>query len=205
MSKMILNDWIRGRIPYFRMPPMPNDCAEEPSNTINVKQLYNKIFVTSAFSKEDLKASENEIYHSSSPKVADRDCNPEEAGSGKEESAYESQNDEDDWDNVYQSVVGDSSTVANEDETSIKQKGKESEALSSCDSELELSDVESIESIESEPETDLNPKKKSRMTTNKKKIGVHYYENANVKNKNRNKKRPLNPNEVSKRLQRRKK
>jgi nuclear GTP-binding protein len=27
--------------------------------------------------------------------------------------------------------------------------------------------------------------KKQRMTTNKKRIGVHYYESANVKNKNR--------------------
>jgi nuclear GTP-binding protein len=175
MSKMILNDWIRGRIPYFRMPPMPNNSKEEPENPIEVKQLYNKIFVTSAFSKDDLKASQEEETNLPAPDLE---------SDSKDLSDAQNDEKEDDWDSVFQNVVEPSAT---EEEPTIE---------SEVDSELEFSEQESIASVSS-----LEVQKKApRMTTNKKKVGVHYYETANVKNKNRNKKRLLNPNEVAKRL-----
>ena len=173
---MILTDWIRGRIPYFRMPPMPNDYKEQPENSINVKQLYNKIFVTSAFSKDDLKASHEE--NESTPSAPDQEID------SKELSDAQNDDKEDDWDSVFQNVVEPSAT---EEEPKIE---------SEPDSELEFSEQESIASVSS-----LKVQKKGpRMTTNKKKVGVHYYESANVKNKNRSKKRLLNPTEVTKRL-----
>ena len=190
MSKMILNDWIRGRIPYFRMPPMPNDNNidnEESSSKINIKQLYNKIFVTSAFSKEDLNVSTQDETN-----IPNIESNPT-SESKTLESDHDSENQEDDWENVFQNVV---STPTVEKETVVEDIVEE---------EPELSDQESVASEPSVNVEPSNPRKKARMTTNKKKIGVHYYESANVKNKNRNKKRPLNPNEVVKRLQKRKK
>ncbi|KAF9974182.1 GTPase required for pre-60S ribosomal subunit nuclear export and maturation [Actinomortierella ambigua] len=42
--------------------------------------------------------------------------------------------------------------------------------------------------------------KGARMTTNKGKIGTHYYETANVKNKNRNKVKPEDPHKLATRL-----
>lgn len=39
------------------------------------------------------------------------------------------------------------------------------------------------------------------MTTNKQKVGKNYYDTANVKNRNRNKKLPEDPNKLAKRLQ----
>ncbi|KAJ3335621.1 GTPase required for pre-60S ribosomal subunit nuclear export and maturation, partial [Gonapodya sp. JEL0774] len=72
------------------------------------------------------------------------------------------------------------------------------------DSELELSDaddvdvpaVESDEKAASEDIKDVGDvtsrrvSKEKRMTTNKKKVGTHYYEKANVKNRNRDRKSP---------------
>lgn len=183
---MVINDWIRGRIPYFRMPPMPNDAESTPAGSKEIKQLFNKIFVTSAFSKEDLKASTEE----EGTLVESNPENPVITIESETNSQEESE-EENDWDNVFQNVVSTSSTTA---EPII-------DTLSDADSELELSDQESVVSVSS-----ILPKKKeSRMTTNKKKVGVHYYENANVKNKNRSKKRPLNPTEVVNRLKKRNK
>ncbi|KAG0224301.1 GTPase required for pre-60S ribosomal subunit nuclear export and maturation [Actinomortierella wolfii] len=42
--------------------------------------------------------------------------------------------------------------------------------------------------------------KEARMTTNKGKIGTHYYETANVKNRNRNKVKPEDPHKMATRL-----
>ncbi|KAI8867049.1 NGP1NT-domain-containing protein [Ramicandelaber brevisporus] len=44
-------------------------------------------------------------------------------------------------------------------------------------------------------------KKAARMTTNKRKVGVHYYPTANVKNRNRSRVTPLDPAQREKRLQ----
>ncbi|KAG0341140.1 GTPase required for pre-60S ribosomal subunit nuclear export and maturation [Podila humilis] len=44
------------------------------------------------------------------------------------------------------------------------------------------------------------PVKEARMTTNKGKVGTHYYETANVKNKNRNKVKPEDPHKLATKL-----
>ncbi|KAJ3284531.1 GTPase required for pre-60S ribosomal subunit nuclear export and maturation [Borealophlyctis nickersoniae] len=54
---------------------------------------------------------------------------------------------------------------------------------------------------DSDDEEAAQSSKAPRMTTNKKKVGTHYYETANVKNKNRNKSKPVNPETLTKKLQ----
>lgn len=44
--------------------------------------------------------------------------------------------------------------------------------------------------VDGEPKEDTKPARAKRLTTNKRKIGVHYYESANVKNRNRSKQKP---------------
>ncbi|KAG0364503.1 NUC091 domain-containing protein [Gamsiella multidivaricata] len=58
--------------------------------------------------------------------------------------------------------------------------------------------VEEEEQKEEEKET--KPVKEARMTTNKGKVGTHYYETANVKNKNRNKVKPEDPHKLATKL-----
>ncbi|KJE94183.1 nucleolar GTPase [Capsaspora owczarzaki ATCC 30864] len=47
--------------------------------------------------------------------------------------------------------------------------------------------------VEEDDDEDVKVAKEPRMTTNKARAGVHYYENANVKNKNKNRKIPKQP------------
>ncbi|KAJ3039664.1 GTPase required for pre-60S ribosomal subunit nuclear export and maturation [Rhizophlyctis rosea] len=54
---------------------------------------------------------------------------------------------------------------------------------------------------DSEDDSATKAKKPARKTTNKGKVGTHYYETANVKNKNRNKVKPVDPNTLTKKLQ----
>ncbi|KAJ2356394.1 hypothetical protein GGF43_002103, partial [Coemansia sp. RSA 2618] len=65
----------------------------------------------------------------------------------------------------------------------------------------ENDDDESVEESEeeSESEEDAKPKKQQRMATNKMKVGKHFYQSANVKNRSR-KDRPLAPSAMVKRM-----
>ncbi|KAG0055289.1 GTPase required for pre-60S ribosomal subunit nuclear export and maturation [Gryganskiella cystojenkinii] len=57
------------------------------------------------------------------------------------------------------------------------------------------------ETVEQEEvDESVKPVKEARMTTNKGKVGTHYYETANVKNKNRNKVKPEDPHKMATRL-----
>lgn len=59
VSRRVLHDFQRGRLPYFTAPPDHNpnrtDLPEEPL----IEQLFNKISVKASFSKEDLKKPNN--------------------------------------------------------------------------------------------------------------------------------------------------
>ncbi|KAF9098645.1 GTPase required for pre-60S ribosomal subunit nuclear export and maturation [Mortierella sp. AD031] len=59
---------------------------------------------------------------------------------------------------------------------------------------------ETEEADEEEEEKAAKPVKEARMTTNKGKVGTHYYETANVKNKNRNKVKPEDPHKLATKL-----
>jgi len=58
VSKMVLNDWLRGKIPYFTPPPEINDNDKiEKDNTEknkNVEQIFRNIHVTTQFLPDDL-------------------------------------------------------------------------------------------------------------------------------------------------------
>ncbi|KAF9927134.1 GTPase required for pre-60S ribosomal subunit nuclear export and maturation [Linnemannia zychae] len=60
--------------------------------------------------------------------------------------------------------------------------------------------AEEEEAEEAEEEESAKPIKEARMTTNKGKIGTHYYETANVKNRNRNKVKPEDPHKLATKL-----
>ncbi|CAG8771297.1 6253_t:CDS:2, partial [Racocetra persica] len=62
VSKMVLNDWLRGKIPYFTPPPEndDNDKTEETNTekAKNVEQIFHNIHVTTQFLPDDLNKSE---------------------------------------------------------------------------------------------------------------------------------------------------
>ncbi|KAF9577819.1 GTPase required for pre-60S ribosomal subunit nuclear export and maturation [Lunasporangiospora selenospora] len=133
-----------------------------------------------------------------------------------------------DWDDVFANVVGetvnsipgqgkstrdpeedvDSELELSDEETERKQRMRTRAAAkkqAAAETGFEVKDtkksakrkhVEETEEDSEEAKTAKGP----RMTTNKGKVGTHYYETANVKNKNRNKVKPEDPHKLATKL-----
>ncbi|KAK3819919.1 MAG: NUC091 domain-containing protein [Benniella sp.] len=132
-----------------------------------------------------------------------------------------------DWDDVFANVVGETvDTIPGEEEEDIeanvdselelsdeeaerKQRIKKRAALkraSKGPAGFEVKDVKKHEKAvkrkhtEEDEDDEIKPVKEARMTTNKGKVGTHYYETANVKNRNRNKAKPEDPHKLATKL-----
>ncbi|KAG0332658.1 GTPase required for pre-60S ribosomal subunit nuclear export and maturation [Podila horticola] len=129
-----------------------------------------------------------------------------------------------DWDDVFANVVGetvdsipgqekeeeedvDSELELSDDGAERKQRVKKRAALkrTAATSGFEVKEVKKApkrKHVEEEEamEEEAKPVKEARMTTNKGKVGTHYYETANVKNKNRNKVKPEDPHKLATKL-----
>ncbi|KAJ3160127.1 GTPase required for pre-60S ribosomal subunit nuclear export and maturation [Geranomyces michiganensis] len=153
VAKMILNDWLRGKIPYYAMPPDSPEyeaaaaeaaAANKNESTVPmVQQLFSKIPVTTKFLKDDMKPLHevtDSILDASQDPVAD-----DEDGDNADEEAKpvngEPVADVTDWDDVFEGVVG--------EEVSAIDGVEESD---DDDKEEEEADMEKQEASE-EPET----------------------------------------------------
>ncbi|KAI8821630.1 NUC091 domain-containing protein [Fimicolochytrium jonesii] len=251
VAKMILNDWLRGKIPYYTMPPdSPEFEAAAAANAAAesavpmVQQLFSKIPVTAKFLPDDMKRKQ--------PETAEDEA-AEEASANGDETVVADDEDVDkeataevtDWDEVFESVVGEEAPFVEKEaevEDAAQADDDDQEDISDAESSAE-EEEEETKVVEEKPSTkgkstktpvkakadnkapskaaasknkrardadaDEDPadadkgrtRKSPRMTTNKKKVGEHYYETANVKNKNRKKSKPVDPNTLAKKLQ----
>ncbi|KAG2196833.1 hypothetical protein INT46_001750 [Mucor plumbeus] len=201
VSIMVLNDWLRGRIPFYVPPPesvepLTDEQKEQKKNKFGVEQMFAKINVTSDYLEDDLANNAQLVAEERARAKAKK---AEEAASRayaegttektKKTKPVVTESEVTDWDEVFESVVGEEGPVVNVPVI----EGEEE-----VDSELEMSGAEDNEEIEQEEEAEEEqPAKKVRVNNNEfeadkkgKKAGVHYYETANVKNKNRNKVKP---------------
>ncbi|KAG0281328.1 GTPase required for pre-60S ribosomal subunit nuclear export and maturation [Linnemannia exigua] len=134
-----------------------------------------------------------------------------------------------DWDDVFANVVGetvdsipgqktkdaeedvDSELELSDEEAERKQRIKTRAAAAKRSAASEVKEVKTVkktaakrkhveETEEVEEVESAKPVKEARMTTNKGKVGTHYYETANVKNKNRNKAKPEDPHKLATKL-----
>ncbi|OZJ03442.1 hypothetical protein BZG36_03192 [Bifiguratus adelaidae] len=247
VSVMILNDWLRGKIPFYTPPPerpeaednvdtsqkTKEEKGEKKGVHIGVDQIFRKINVSASYLPDDLKTDDAEIQK----ELRSDETSEDNATDASTKTATRQEDEGPDWDEVFESVVGEDGgrlrvAIEGEDDDELNED---------LDSELELSDENASsgeksdsENVEVEDEQeerkapgnkvngfvvkdkptqqgkgnkrkhddydgDAKPQKEKRMTTNKKKIGVHYYETANVKNRNRNKKVPTDPKTLAKR------
>ncbi|ORX82084.1 NGP1NT-domain-containing protein [Basidiobolus meristosporus CBS 931.73] len=185
VSKMVLNDWLRGKIPFYAAPPEGEKPVKEEDgkSKIGVEQIFRKIQVVADFLPDDLRREDEEMQEE---EQAQESLEKSEGDAPAETEEAENAEDVPDWDEVFESVVGEETAEMSEDdseevaESSAQQKKKR------------ISDDEESE--------DDKKSKKTRMTTNKKKVGQHYYEKANVKNKNRDKVKPVNKEKLAKKL-----
>ncbi|CAA7265862.1 unnamed protein product [Cyclocybe aegerita] len=181
VAKIILSDWVRGRIPFFVPPPersedlnaaeakqrKKNDLkgkgkATSEAEVPGVKQNLKTLIQKNTFLPEDIQKMDEE------PKEdEDEDVDDDASGSGTENSDHVDEGeDEDDlkWTDVFEGINS-NSVVSN------AAKEPKSDALPEKE---ESSDEEASD------------KKEPRMKTNKRKAG-NFYSTANVKNKSRSK------------------
>ncbi|KAJ3018974.1 UNVERIFIED_CONTAM: GTPase required for pre-60S ribosomal subunit nuclear export and maturation, partial [Siphonaria sp. JEL0065] len=254
VAKMILNDWLRGKIPYYTMPPEHESAsvtkkAEDPEAfgaatraAVNVEQLFSKIPVSAKFLPDDMKGSEEDqklvnevVEEEKEEEVAADAASADEAApeikrkklstAAKKVAAATRASKrrtvtpvETDWDEVFGSVVGQDATAEEvaalkPKPTATKKKGKRtaSEVESDSDAEVESEEETGFAvSTTSKKKPFVAPvfekikkgeeKEEDRMKTNKRKVGVNFYDDANVKNKRRSKAKPISQSSLAKQI-----
>lgn len=183
VAKIILSDWVRGRIPFFVPPPERSEelnkteaklkarskgkakAVNDEPEVLAVKQNLKTITQKNTFLAEDVQPlDEDDGEDDENSRVpGDRVLGEEDKGSelGSDED-NEDEVEELSWNDVFNDKKEPLASEVAEDKLSSAEQG-------------DTSDVE-----------DTAPTKKSRMKTNKKKA-ENFYTNTNVKNKNRNK------------------
>jgi nuclear GTP-binding protein len=161
VAKIVLSDWVRGRIPFFVAPPERKDAAPQPE----VKKAKGK-----AEEKKVLGVKQN-------------------LGSIMQKNKYDSQ-DIQPLDQEFLVDTADSDEIAEDDEEEVEEALPQDEDLE-LDWEEAFGAVQTAqEPSKAGPsgpdDEEKRPTKEPRKTTNKKKA-ENFFTNANVKNKNREK------------------
>ncbi|KAG1144665.1 hypothetical protein G6F37_004573 [Rhizopus arrhizus] len=192
VSIMVLHDWLRGRIPFYTPPPesvepLTEEQEEKKKRKLGVDQFFGKIQVSAEYMEDDLANNAQLIEEERAKEKAKKE---EEADKKTKKSTTKETTD---WDEVFEDVVGEEGPTV---KAPVIEGEEDDEGI---DSELELSGDEGAENEEEEEEEEEEeqPAKKVKVNNNeseaapkKAKVGQHYYETANVKNKNRNKVKP---------------
>lgn len=209
IAKMVLNDWIRGKIPFFVAPPetetakaaaaaakakgktKAEDGVEEAVEAAptarravkGVEQPLKNIAVVTKFSKEDVNGGKEEDF------IPERDggsdAEGDDVGSGFEDGededseGDESESEDDEDGDLPDLAWEDVFGGAADDEDKVAIEEDEDEEASSGSAD-EATDKDLRSASASPPPR----KKEARMTTSKRKA-ENFYTHANVKNKNR--------------------
>jgi nuclear GTP-binding protein len=193
VAKMVLNDWQRGKLPYFVRPPThegeqveqntsqnKTEMAVITENTSKNEEINSKEESKTPHVKQDLSKVEVELEFEGEDIQS---LNEESSTLFESEDELESDNNEDD---------------GNESEDYENEKDKhqviDNKPNDRKDSKRKRNDSESNNSSK---KLTSKQRRKIERDAKSKKVGVHYYETANVKNKNRNKKIIKNPENSS--------
>lgn len=174
-AKMVLNDWIRGKIPYFVPPPQPpTSVAPSEKRVRGVEQPIQQIPVASKFSNEDSHGGRPEDF---------------EQIEGAEPADEQAELDEDEDEDVGAVDAQEFAGEPDDEEDDDDDADEEDDEFEDLAWEDVFSGAKKTQArsppLSPSPEPAPAPKEK-RMTTNKRKA-ENYYTHANVKNKNRSK------------------
>jgi nuclear GTP-binding protein len=180
VAKIVLNDWVRGRLPFFVAPPerpeertmAENKSREGVKELKPVPQKLRGIIQKNKFEGDDIQPLEEDLMEGTEEEDdTDGTEDSSDAKSGNEEDDDDDDEGALEWDDVFEAVVGRS-------EGSAKVTTK---AVSSTT-------VTARTIVDDDEEEDVNHRKKQkkdpRMTTSKKKA-TNFFTEANVKNRNR--------------------
>ncbi|XP_023231079.1 nucleolar GTP-binding protein 2-like [Centruroides sculpturatus] len=191
VAKMVLNDFQRGKLPYFVKPPDLEDTDENKTTNLKVKQNLSDVFVTPEFNEEEAKRNNNEVQKDIESYIEDKETKSD-IESVKEDSNEQTMNASDD------SVDGRKSIDENcEDLTSHSNENEKNEIQKSTNAkDKSYHSLKRGQDDEGNPSVRLTSKQKRKLQRSKRKkmIGVHFYKEVNVKNRNRKKKHNCNSN-----------
>eukprot|EP00126_Sphaerothecum_destruens_P009337 Sdes_comp20486_c0_seq1m14871 len=179
VARMVLTDWQRGKLPYFTLPEI-TDESQEPAQegalsaagkVPSVAQNFENIRVCPDLILDATDRDSVETSQDDSQKTPQDDLKPAEAIV--------------DWDRVFESVVGEKTILPAEIPENPNQ-GNNSKSMKRK--------LPTASSKDGDIESEKVPSKEKRKTTNKQKVGTHYYETANVKNRNLNRRGKKNNN-----------
>ncbi|ENN76265.1 nucleolar GTP-binding protein 2 [Dendroctonus ponderosae] len=188
VAKMILNDWQRGKLPFFVCPPgyetgLPKEPEVENEKNINVVQDFRKIRVGLTYEGDDVKELDP---------IEDVDKAVEEYKEGDSIATEDISQSVDDP--AISDSNGDNTMNTNDDDIHSDSSSEisfysdmdptEDMLAASASGDFHVEDV-------SKPQKKLTSKQKRALerAQKRKKIGSNFYEVSNVKNRNRNKKR----------------
>ena len=135
VARMVLNDWQRGRLPYFVCPPFEEEVKraeeagederrrKEEERRVKVEQMYNKIAVRAKFDADDLRG----------PQAAQADVADEEVTEGK------------DWDKVYESTEAEEVDTEEAEQTLNIAHNKQDDTKAAGDNIRDERDVVDVE------------------------------------------------------------
>lgn len=230
VAKMILHDWLRGKIPYFRPPPLlassdppltPAAIIATNKDTVDVEmiekeeklaaavvikgvnQIIRNIRVDAKFSRSELRGDDDATL------TEDVEVTEEVDMHEVSEPIY-------DWDRLLENVEGHSSpdvdpasAILQQKPLNTKKRRINEDSLSSATvnsqnvSETTISDDSEDDQDEvddDELDDDEAPQPKKQRISTNKKKATNYYTDTNVKNRNRRKVRPVDPKQLEKKL-----
>jgi len=180
VSKMVLNDWIRGKIPFFVRPPerdgeaivareeegKPTGGKSKEKTILGVQQQVDKIPLNAKFLADDRSpgASEGRLGDATENVEGDKPAEEDPEHNGNVDNDREDDKEALGWDDIYGAV-----TAATNGKTAL-------DAVPDSVSPV-------VEAIPSDDATEVIKLKMPRMKTNKKKA-TNFFTNANVKNRN---------------------
>ncbi|KAG8760178.1 GTPase required for pre-60S ribosomal subunit nuclear export and maturation [Ceratobasidium sp. 428] len=193
VAKMVLNDWIRGKIPFFVRPPEGDGEKREKGRTgeaagvPGVEQKVGAIVVRNTFEGEDRDVGgqeDMEVEEEVEDEEGDEESGDDDGGEESDEELA--------WEDVFQPSNAEAAPPAGSQSESETDEDDASEP--SVEIVLDQATKGKAQAQEDLLDSDSSPRKKEpRMTTNKKKA-TNFFTTANVKNKNRDRKIPKAPN-----------
>ncbi|TIA85385.1 hypothetical protein E3P99_04003 [Wallemia hederae] len=223
-AKMVLNDWIRGKIPFFTNPPgidaepviktLPEEPQVKPADwkgkgkakesdeqdPVDAKKLkgvnqpIKQIPVTTKFLPDDVKGHEDAFENDGEGEQADADADDAIAMNEEDDSGEEEEYDEPQLEEIGWDEVFGGNSAPAEAEAEEASAGSEDEAPKAATSKK-------VGFADDDDQDDKKQVKEPRMKTSKAKK-TNYYTTANVKNKNKSKQKPEPPSEETEKKKR---
>uniref|UniRef100_A0A671RUW1 Nucleolar GTP-binding protein 2 n=1 Tax=Sinocyclocheilus anshuiensis TaxID=1608454 RepID=A0A671RUW1_9TELE len=215
VSKMVLNDWQRGRIPFFAKPPGAQPMLEMPEMETKQEELGNRLEAqdvdgASSNQQEDqtlLRQNEEmqKIFSNVkqnfgkinvAPEFSEEDLVPVEIPDILDPSWSEDEDEQDEENEEDEEKVEEQIGEQQEEESSVSDSPTKAEKKSTCEVNKEMDEKIAklkhfLDRAKSKHFSAIRFKRRLARAQKVKKVGVRYYETHNVKNKNKNRKMPL--------------